>query len=428
MFKFLLLFYICFFTINVSALSINETIKSTIENNPKIKIGYEKLNEKKELITNASGALLPDIESKISGTYESSNKKTSSTTTENDTFSDSYKITITQSLYDAGYDQLEIERSKILYANEILNFKILIQDLILDAIIGYLTVLNYETSLEANKKNYEFVASILEETKIKYNADAATLYDLKIAESSYEIAKANVFASEQNLLIGKKTFKRIVALDAINLENQVQIDKNISFEDIKNNSLNNNLSLKILENDIKNKEILLLKEKKTKKPNLNLTGTTEYSDSDRIDDGTETLKGNIAITLTIPIFQQGIDESNIRKYYSQILQSELNLEDSTDDLIINISNNYKDLKINEAKMRANIATIESNKTALKILNEEYAIGTKTISDLIDEEEKLLENNLNFSNSKKDYFVSYFKIKLLEGTLLDNFSQYLPEIK
>ena len=144
------------------------------------------------------------VESQISGTYESSSKKTSTSTTEDDTFSDKYKLTITQNLYDGGYDKAEIDRSKILLENEIIKFKIMVQDLILDAIKGYLIVLNYESSLKTTKKNFESVTKILDETKIKYNADSATLYDLQIAESSFAIAEASLFSAEQNLLIAQK--------------------------------------------------------------------------------------------------------------------------------------------------------------------------------------------------------------------------------
>ena len=110
-----IIFFLFFLLLSNSlyGLTIKETIKSTVENNQKIKIGLEKINESKELIKKASGELLPDVSSTISGTYESSNKKTSTSTTEDDTFSDKYKLTVTQSLYDGGYDQLEIDRSKI---------------------------------------------------------------------------------------------------------------------------------------------------------------------------------------------------------------------------------------------------------------------------------------------------------------------------
>jgi len=426
MFRFFLFLFFYFFSTSIFSLTITETIKSTVENNTKIKIGLERIKESKEFIKETSGELLPDISSTISGTYESSEKDTSTSTTEDDTFSDKYKLTITQNLYDAGYNQLEIDRSKILLNNEILNFKIMVEDLILEAITGYLTVLNYETALTATKKNFESVSKILEETKIKYNADSATLYDLQIAESSYAMTETNLFSAEQDLLIGRKTFKRIAVIEPNDLENVINI-KNLNLIEIENKALSNNLKLELLNNDILNKEILLLKEKKSKKPSLDLTGITEYSDADRIDNGTETFKGSIALTLTIPIFQQGKDNSSIRKFYSQILQAELTFQDYKEDLLLNISNTFKDFMVNESKMKANMTAIEASNTALQSLKQEYIIGTKTISDFLEEEERLLISKVNYSNAKKDYLVSYFKIKSLEGSLLDNFNDYLPNL-
>ena len=49
----------------VYALDINQSVKSTIENNPKVKIALEKLKESKELIENAYGQKLPSVTSTI---------------------------------------------------------------------------------------------------------------------------------------------------------------------------------------------------------------------------------------------------------------------------------------------------------------------------------------------------------------------------
>ena len=59
-------------------------------------------------------------------------------------------------------------------------------------------------------------------------------------------------------------------------------------------------------------------------------------------------------------------------------------------------------------MISNLAIIKASETLIKILTEEYNIGTKTIKDLIDEESKLLTAKVNYLNSQKDYFVNYFK--------------------
>ena len=99
-----------------------------------------------------------------------------------------------------------------------------------------------------------------------------------------------------------------------------------------------NLNLLLISNDIKNKEILIFKEKKSKKPSLDIVGTGLYSNGDRLENGTENTSGSIALTLTVPLFQQGQDDSNIRKYQSQKLQTEMLVQDEKENLEILLGN------------------------------------------------------------------------------------------
>ena len=424
--KILIIFLIVFFNSSYSySLNIDEAIKSTIENNAKVKLALEKLEESKELVIYSSRENLPSITGTVTGTYESADTDTATTSSTPETFTDSYKLVISKNIYDAGINKLEIERSKILYNNELVNFESIIENLILDAVEGYLTVINYEKSLEATQKNYDSVSKAFEEINTRYELGSATLYELQESEASFAIAKTNLFAAEQNLLISKKTFNRIVGLNAINLDDYIEINYDIDLEDLTNNAFNNNLNLLLLENEILNKEILILKEKKSKKANIDISGTALYSDGSRLERGTNTTSGSIGLTITVPLYNKGQDDSDIRKYQSQKLQAEIQLQDQKDDLSILISNTYKDFKINESQMKANLSIIESIETSLTSLKEEYTIGTKTITDLVEEEEKLLNANVNYLNSKKEYLLNYFNLKSLEGSLVNIFEEYLP---
>ena len=88
-------------------------------------------------------------------------------------------------------------------------------------------------------------------------------------------------------------------------------------------------------------------------------------------------------------------------------------------------NTYKDFKISESNMLSNQIVIKSIETSLNSLKEEYNIGTKTITDLVNEEEKLLKANVNYLNSKKDFLTNYFKLKSLDGSLIKLFEHYIP---
>ena len=422
---FLQILFFIFLASNLNALNIDEAIKSTILNNPKVKIAIEKLTESKELMSYAYGSKKPTLTSTISGTYANADKNTSTASTTPETLTDKYQLTLSQNLYDAGYNELEIARSKILFNDEVIQFKITLQNLILEAIEGYLTVINYEKSLEANQKNYDSVSKAFEETKTRFDLGSATLYDLQNAEASFAIASSNLFAAEQNVQISNKSFKRVVGLQAINLEDQLNINNLVNLSNTIETAMDQNLNLLLAKSDIENKKILLLKEKKSKKPSLDISGTAEYSDSGRVDSGTELTQGSVALTLTIPLYQKDQDNSNIRKYHSQILQSEIYLEDFREGIQIQIYNTYKDFKISESNMSTNQIVIQSIETSLNSLNEEYNIGTKTITDLVNEEEKLLNANVNYLNSKKNYLTNYFKLKSLDGSLIKMFEHYIP---
>ena len=72
-----------------------------------------------------------------------------------------------------------------------------------------------------------------------------------------------------------------------------------------------------------------------------------------------------------------------------------------------------------------LVALKSIQTSLDSIKEEYNIGTKTITDLIDAETDLLSVNVSFLDAKKDFILNYFQIRALEGSLLDLFKKYLP---
>ena len=107
---------------------------------------------------------------------------------------------------------------------------------------------------------------------------------------------------------------------------------------------------------------------------------------------------NISLTLTIPIYQQGVDDSNIRKFQSQIIQSELNYEDFKEDLQIEISNvldTLKNIKIKNSfitDLSGNNLAKLAGVSAIPNLVDCNISKYKNINDCILDIEKLLSKN------------------------------------
>ena len=204
---------------------------------------------------------------------------------------------------------------------------------------------------------------------------SATITELKNAESAFSIAETNLFSAEQNYKVSLKTFKSIVGKEAINLEDYVNIEDDLNFDNILSEVYKNNFNILIAQNNIKIKELDLSKEKSSNRPTLDITASTEYSDGSRIDAGSENTNATLGLTLTIPIFQQNIDKSDIRKINSQILQTEIELEDLKESLNIEVSNYYKNYLVSKSNLNTSLLTIEYANTLLESTQEEYNLGT-----------------------------------------------------
>ena len=82
--------------------------------------------------------------------------------------------------------------------------------------------------------------------------------------------------------------------------------------------------------------------------------------------------------------------------------------------------------ISKSNVKTNSIRIESINTSLESIKEEYNLGTKTITELIEAETQLLEANVNYFSSTKDFILNYFNLIALQGSILDNFANYLPD--
>ncbi|PPR41863.1 MAG: Outer membrane efflux protein BepC [Alphaproteobacteria bacterium MarineAlpha5_Bin12] len=421
-----IIFIFLFNSNNIYALDIAETIKNTVENNLKVKIGLEEINESKELIARAYGNFKPDINLTLTEKQSSTETKTGGSTTTTDKLSDTYSLTVKQNLYNGGRNNLELKKSLLLFDKQLENFNFTLNELILSAIRGYLTVKLYEKSLEVTEKNFEVIKKINDDAKKKYDLGVSTLSDLKNAESSFQDANTNLMIAKGDLKIGKETFKQIVGLDPIDLQDLVKFNNNKNKDDIFNTALINNHEINSLKFDIEISKIDLEIYKKVKLPSLDITGDLSYND-DVSAKGTESTSGSISAQLSIPIFQKGIENSDIRKFQSKLLQNEFKLNDKINDIDLQasiLSNNYQ---IYQSQLIASNSKIESNSITLNVIKQEYESGIKTFTDLINQEELLLQSYLSSFDINNNLLITYFEILALEGQLINEFSEFLPNI-
>ena len=120
--SFLIIILILFYNFSIYGITVEETIKSTVEKNTTVKLGLEKINESKELIQSSLGNFRPDINLTLTEKKSSTETITGTTTTNTTKLEDTYQLVIKQNLYKGGRNTLELQKSKIQFDNQVLIF------------------------------------------------------------------------------------------------------------------------------------------------------------------------------------------------------------------------------------------------------------------------------------------------------------------
>ncbi len=393
-----------------------ESLGSLYDYNPKIKYEREILKSKDELLPKAFSNFRPEI----SGYYQKGKVDTSSkgfNITSDGVRTETNKgVVISQSIFDGGSSFSEIQISK----NEIFSQRYYLrnveQEVFLDGINLYADLATENSNLILKKKNVEVLNKQLELTKEQFEIGEVTMTDVSIAEARLSLAESEKFESTNNLNSLKANFLSVFGKEPNKPKIEMPLkNSDREIDELKKEALEDNPKIKGIKYKIKSfkKQIQSLKRKQL--PSVKLEAEAKINEGYfRTDSKREVLSAFAKID--IPIYRSGLASSEIRtlrkkataeiellKLESKILESNLITSKSSLD--------YSLSKINAFKKQ-----IESNKIYLEGLKQELQLGERTILDVLNGEQELLESSLGLVMAFKDYFISYYELLFYLGKL------------
>ena len=395
---------------------LSKSLGSLYDYNPKIKYEREILKSKDELLPKAFSNFRPEI----SGYYQKGKVDTSSkgfNITSDGVRTETNKgVVISQSIFDGGSSFSEIQISK----NEIFSQRYYLrnveQEVFLDGINLYADLATENSNLILKKKNVEVLNKQLELTKEQFEIGEVTMTDVSIAEARLSLAESEKFESTNNLNSLKANFLSVFGKEPNKPKIEMPLkNSDREIDELKKEALEDNPKIKGIKYKIKSfkKQIQSLKRKQL--PSVKLEAEAKINEGYfRTDSKREVLSAFAKID--IPIYRSGLASSEIRtlrkkataeiellKLESKILESNLITSKSSLD--------YSLSKINAFKKQ-----IESNKIYLEGLKQELQLGERTILDVLNGEQELLESSLGLVMAFKDYFISYYELLFYLGKL------------
>ena len=294
------------------------------------------------------------------------------------------------------------------------------QSLLLSAATAYLNVLRDEAIVRLQKNNEKLLKKELEETRERFKVGEVTTTDVSQAEASYASAQSQRISAEGDLEASKAIYKQIIGEEPKETTDPKEIEKMFpkSIEEALEYAKTHNYDLNAAKHTLKAKKY----DVKTSQGEL-LPSINAYASAGRLKSQDYTMDKNptdnsveLGVNFSIPLYNAGSSRAKIRqsKYYRwQAQEDVLNTQDA---LHADITSYWEYLSANKAKIKSVKAQIKAYQVALNGVREEEALGNRTVLDVLNQYQYLLDSEVEEVTTRHDYYVSGLQLLQAMGKL------------
>ncbi len=399
-----------------------DTLKTALakayDYNPVLKSARARAQAVDENVAVAKSGYRPVLS--IDGGYTDSKIYTNASQPVVDGYNRSLTATVSQSVFSGFKTINSVSSAKSYRKASMAELMSTEQNVLLEAAVAYLDVLRDEAIVKLQKNNEKLLKKELDETRERFNVGEVTTTDVSQAEASYASAQSQRISAEGNLEASKAVYEQVIGEAPKNIVDPKEIEKMFptslesALEYAKQHSYNleaakYNLKAKKYDVRVNKGELLPSVDAYASAGRIKSQNWMEYKNP--TNDAVE-----LGVKFSMPIYNAGASRARIRqsKYYQRQAREELlNVQDA---LHADITSFWEYLSANKAKIKSVKAQIKAYQVALNGVREEEALGNRTVLDVLNQYQYLLNSEVEEVTTRHDYYVSGLNLLMAMGRL------------
>ncbi len=407
----------------VYADSLETALAKAYEYNPSLKSARASVRAVDENVALAKSGYRPTL--KIDGGYSetniSSNTKINNTKEkEIDGYNGNISATIAQPIF-SGFKTINSVSSAKSYAKAAqASLMEVEQNVLLSASVAYLNVMRDEAIVKLQKNNEKLLKKELEETRERFKVGEVTTTDVSQAEASFASAQSQRISAEGNLEASKAVYEQIIGSSPKDIKDPKEIENLFpqSIEEALKYAESNNYTLTAAKQNLKAKNYDVKVNKGDLLPSVNAYATAGRLKSENYiyDKNPTSDSVEVGVNFSMPLYNAGSSRAKIRqsKYYQW--QAREDLMNAEDKLHSDITSYWEYLSANKAKIKSVQAQIKAYQVALDGVREEEALGNRTVLDVLNQYQYLLNSEVEEVTTRHNYYVSGLSLLQAMGKL------------
>ena len=399
--------------VHAETLTLSEALGTAYETNPQLEAARAGLRATDETVAEADAGFRPTLNAGMSGGYEKSPSLLGAPPV---TYPLSSQIQLTQPLFNAtsfaqlgkAKAQVRAGRAQLISAEE---------TVLLEAVTAYMDVVRDEATLNLRRNNVAVLQKQLDATQEQFRVGELTRTDVAQSQARLAGAQADLINADGQLAISRSNFQHAIGRPAEALESEPTLPLlPKEQQQAIDHATRLNPYLVAARENVKVADYAVDSATGAMMPQISVNGQYQYAQSNPSYGPGGQHVVSVLGNLTVPIYQGGGDEAAVRQAKELRSQAILSVADTERQVLDTTRSAWQAYTSAEASITSNMAQAAANQVAYEGVRKEQQVGARTIIEVLNAEEELLNSQVALVIAKRDASVAAYQLLSAMGSL------------
>ena len=396
----------------VRAQTLEDALVAAYLTNPDLEAQRAALRATDELVPQALGGWRPTI----AIDSEAAHDDFDSSEGEGDFTTLSSSLLLDQEIYSGGETVASTERAERLVRLERARLQAVEQDVLLDAVSAYTTLLAAEAVLDFATQNESRLRRQLQATQDRFDVGEVTRTDVAQSDARLSGAIADRVQAEGDVLAAQAEYRRVINQEPGSLV----VPPPLSLLPVNETEAQQlaevgNPNIVAAQFDLAAARADVDVARSALYPRLSVRGELTYA-----EDPSFTLDWRqdavIGANLRVPLYQGGSEYARVRQNKQTVRQRLDDLEAVFRAVRNEVTSAWQALVTATTRIDSISAQVRANEIAVEGARQEALVGQRTTLDVLDQEQDLFQSQVNLVQARRDQIIASYRLKSAVGEL------------
>ncbi len=396
---------------------LRDAMAQAYRNNPALLAARARLRATDEGVPQALSNWRPTVSISGDAGWEfRSRTLTGATKTSETTLPRGGTLSIDQSLYRGGRTLAATRQAENLVRSDRARLLATEQSVMLTTATAYADVVRDQAVVGLNINNERVLKRQLEATRDRFNVGEVTRTDVAQAESRLSRARADRVRAEGDLANSRAAYQNVVG-DTPGKLAPSKPPKGLPASEDQSVSQAREGNFAVIEADFIERaardQVGLVTGELL--PEVTLSGdlSRDFEGSNPVS---ETDSVSITATVSLPLYQSGSVSSRVRAAKQTVGQRRNERNRAVRDAVEEATRGWEALQTARAQIRSFTAEVRATGIALEGVQQEALVGSRTVLDVLDAEQEILDARVSLARAQRDELVAAYQLRSAVGQL------------